>query len=170
MTVSKHDINRLETLVKRSQRISLLTSPIIAWCALSALVSPVTMTAWFLFWILFIAACSAIDAVLKLFFTAMSVFMIAASPTPQDEICEDDNEDETSSVREATFTILAASEKVVGKYKDVEYVEWLDLIDDEGNQQRAEFFGIADLNGNVTLSEGCFILPPGIIYQIISKT
>lgn len=160
--VNPYDIERLEALIAKFSRLNLVLTPVVAvflTMAISALAggfSPMAVG------ICFAILCLVFDRLIFLFLQGVAVYMIALTPTEM----EDDDEDETSSVKETTFTILRTSEGFIGKYKDVDYVEWIDLLDDEGKERHATFYGIADLSRDVVLDERCFVLPPGIIYQL----
>ena len=163
--VNPLDIERLEALISKFSKLNLVLTPTIGAflsMAISALVggfSPLALG------VCFAVLCLVFDRLLFLFLQGLAVYMIALTPTEMDEE-EASDEEEQPSVREATFTILRTSEGFIGKYKDVDYVEWMVLLDEEGQERHATFYGIADLSRDVQLDDRCFVLPPGIIYQL----
>jgi hypothetical protein len=86
---------------------------------------------------------------------------IGEPPTSEEAIDEDEDDTDVINV---DLEIAGHPEKPVGKFMDAEFYEWIDFKFD-GKVRRANFFGTANLRGDVVLPDRGVLIQPGLIYQ-----
>lgn len=67
--------------------------------------------------------------------------------------------------RSVMLKIVQRPEKVLGRYKDAEFFEWIDVQDEDGIVKRFIFDGAIDMENGFSVPEGSILLPPGILYS-----
>lgn len=65
----------------------------------------------------------------------------------------------------ATTTIVNLPEKTLATFKDVAFYEWMDVIDQNGNNVRLKYYGCIEI-GKSNIPPGCIMIEPGILYQV----
>lgn len=72
-----------------------------------------------------------------------------------------------SNVHPLTFRIHEISEKVIGKFKDADIFDWIDVEASDGKIYRSVFAGTVDFsNPNQIIPKHSFAVSTGILYQV----
>lgn len=84
------------------------------------------------------------------------------------EIIQTSNEQSPKQPNRINFTIVNTPEAPIGSYMDSQFFEWLDVQGADGVVRHCSFVGTMDISRGLSreIPDGCFLLPPGIIYQV----
>ena len=86
-----------------------------------------------------------------------------ASKLIEQSVTEDNNE---SQLQQLSITIMGTPDKPIGKYKDVEFFEWLAVKGEDGRPVKLTFTGTMSLEDGEIPPKGSVVIPPGLIYQV----
>ena len=72
------------------------------------------------------------------------------------------------TVNQVMLKIVNTPEKILGRFMDAEFYEWIDVAGEDKIVHRFSFTGTIDMSRGVPqkLEDGCILLPPGILYQV----
>lgn len=156
MTTAQAATVRVLRIQKFNRMLGAVLVPLAVWFSLATMMT-VGGPLW---WGTFILICLIALHLFNTISFAATVFVVAIASGPIEE-----PDDRLRPVK-IELSIENHPETPIGRYKDVEFFEWLDLMDEDKTVRRATFFGTIDLTQEtISLPQNMFLLAPGLLYE-----